>query len=70
MQTAKSAKLIDSVSVIESTGLIVGRVIHTQSLIDTVSVIESTGLCWLSCTHPVSGLAGERKHGDRIASGS
>lgn len=52
MHTAKCAKLIDTVSVIESTGLIVGRVIliHTQSP------------DWL--------VTGERKHDDRIASGS
>ena len=45
MRTAKCAKLMDTVSVIESTGLIVGRVIliHTQSpdwLVNTSMMIE------------------------------
>jgi len=45
VRTAKCAKLMDTVSVIESTGLIVGRVIliHTQSpdwLVNTSMMIE------------------------------
>jgi len=43
VHTAKCAKLIDTVSVIESTGLIVDRVIHTQSpdwLVNTSVMIE------------------------------
>jgi hypothetical protein len=43
VHTAKCAKLIDTVSVIESTGVIVGRVIHTQSpdwLLNTSMMIE------------------------------